>query len=130
MKLSLLIFSVLLIACCPSFAAQDERFVEFSAPSGKTRIYDLTTVQMMHPGRLTIISTAIDKADVMKLELKVLETLRAYRNRPDGRYPPPTDLFTLGRPDIPTAIIEVKSSRNELAGKSYSYKEVSWSYPI
>jgi hypothetical protein len=78
MKLPSLIFSVLLVACCPLLADQNERFVEFPEPTGKTRTYDLRTVQIIQPGRFTIVSTSIDDADVMKLELKVLDTLRSY----------------------------------------------------
>jgi hypothetical protein len=86
-----------LVASSPSWAGdQDERFVEFPVPSGKTQTYDLSTVQMIEPGRFTIIGTSIDNADVMKLELKVLDTLRTYCNRPDGKYSPPVDIFTLG----------------------------------
>ena len=101
MKMSSLIISVLLITCCSSLADENERFVEFPWPGGKTRTYDLSTVQMIQPGRFTILSTSIDDADVMKFELKALYTLRSYCKRSDGSYPPPTDLFTLGPPDLP-----------------------------
>lgn len=51
MKLLLLVFFILVTACCLSWAAdQDQRFVEFKAPGGKTRTYDLNTVQMIQPG--------------------------------------------------------------------------------
>ena len=53
-----------------------QRFLEFSAPGGKTQTYDLGTVQIVQPGRFTIISTSIDDPDVMRLELKVLAALR------------------------------------------------------
>jgi hypothetical protein len=129
MKLSLLIFSVLLIACCPSLADQSERFVEFQE-LGKTRTYDLRTVQIIQPGRFTIVSTLMDDGDVMKLELKVLDTLRTYCKRPDGKYPAPTDLFTLGPPDLPIKSIEVESkSYSPLPGRTYQFKKASWSYP-
>ena len=101
MKLSPLIFSVLLIACGPSLADDNERFVEFPWFAGKTRTYDLRTVQIIQPGRFTILSTSIDDGDVMKFRLKALDTLRSYCKRPDGSYPPPTDLFILGPPDLP-----------------------------
>jgi hypothetical protein len=101
MKLPPLTFSILLLACCSALADENERFIEFPWPGGKTRTYDLRTIQMIQPGRFTILSTSIDDADVMKFELKALDTLRSYCKRPDGSYPPPTDLSTLGPPDLP-----------------------------
>ena len=84
---------------------------------------------MILPGKFTIISTAIDNPDVMKLELKVLSALRGYCNRSDGKYPAPADIFTLGPPDMPVESVEVKSKQSNLAGKTYPFKIVSWSYP-
>jgi hypothetical protein len=129
MKLYPLICAVSLTASWPSLAGdQDNRFIEF--PNARTTVtYDLSTVQMILPGKFTIISTSIDNPDVMKLELKVLSTLRTYCGRPDGKYPVPADVFTLGRPDMPVQNIEVKSKQSELAGKTYPFKVVSWSYP-
>jgi hypothetical protein len=124
-KLSPLILSVLFIACCPSLADQNERFVEFPVPPAKTRIYDLRTVQMIQPGRFTILSSSIDDADVMKFELKALDTLRSYCKRPDGSYPPPTYIFSLGPPDLPIKSIEVKSSQTKLG----QFKSATWHYP-
>jgi hypothetical protein len=122
MKLSPLIFSVLLITCCPSLADENERFVEFPWPGGKTRTYDLRTIQMIQPGRFTILSTLIDDADVMKFELKALDTLRSYCKRSDGSYPPPPDLFTLGPPDLPIKSIQVESPQTK-------FKSATWYYP-
>ncbi len=132
MKLSPLIFSVSLIACCPALAAQDERFVEFPdfGHGGQTLLYDLRTVQMIQPGRFTIVSTWIDDADRMAFELKALDTLRTYCKGPDGKYPPPTDVFTLGPPDLPVKSIEVKTKNYESsAGRTDQYKTASWDYP-
>ena len=123
MKLSPLIFSVLLLACCPSSAAQDERFVEFSYVAEQTLIYDLATVRVLQPGRFTIVRTLIANANRMAFELKVLETLRTYCKHPDGKYPAPTDLFTLAPPDLPVKSIEVKTETKD------QYKAVSWYYP-
>ena len=129
MKLSPLIFSVLLIACGPSLAAEDERFVEFRELPAKTRTYDLRSVQMIQPGRFTILSTSIDDPDVMRFELKALDTLRNYCKRADGSYPAPTDLFTLGPPDLPIKNIEVKSYQSESAGSIRQSKSAAWHYP-
>jgi hypothetical protein len=125
MKLSLLIFSALLLACCPSLAEENERFVEFPEAPSKIRTYDLRTVQMIQPGRFAILSTSIDEADVMKFELRALDTLRRYCKRPDGNYPPPTEVFTLGPPDLPTKTIDVKSSQTKLG----QFKSATWHYP-
>jgi hypothetical protein len=132
MKLaSLLIFLFALVVCWPSLADQNERFVEVSecCLPGKTRIYDLQTVHMIQPGRFTILSTEIDDGDLMSLELKVLDTLRVYCKRPDGKYPPPTNLFTLGEPDLPIASIEIESKSGINNGIKYDWKKASWKYP-
>lgn len=132
MKLSGLIFSGLLIACCPSLAVENERFFEFRecCLPGKVRIYDLQTVKTIQPGRFTIISTEINDGDLMTLELKVLDTLRTYCKRPVGKYPPPTSLLTsLGEPDLPIADIEIESKSGQSPRGNYSWKRASWSYP-
>jgi len=129
MNLSPLIFSVLLIARVPSLAGQDDRrFIEFQR-RGSTETYDLSTVQILQPGRFTIVSTSIDDADVMKLKLKVLDTLRAYCKQPSGTYPAPTDLFILGPPDMAVESIEVQSISWSVKGRNISTKYVSWHYP-
>ena len=126
MKLLPLICSALLIACCESLAAdQDERFVEIPFGRGQSKIYDLRTVRVIQPGRFTIVSTWIDDADRMNLELKVLDTLRIYCKRPDGKYPAPNDLFTLGPPDLPIKDIEVETK----SYKGHQEKTASWHYP-
>jgi hypothetical protein len=122
MKL-LLVFLMSLLACCPSLAAQNERFVEFPFRQDQTFTYDLRTVQMIQPGRFTIVSTVMDNADLMRFELKVLGILRTYCKRPDGKYQPPTDVFTLGPPDLPIESIEVTSAEQK-------YKIAGWQYHI
>ena len=62
--------------------------------------------------------------------MKALDTLRTYCKRPDGDYPPPTDVFALGPPDLPVKSIEVKTKNYEsLPGRKDQYKTASWSYP-
>jgi hypothetical protein len=107
-----------LIALSPAWGA--DRFVEFPSDT-ETHTYDLSTVQMIQPGRLTIVETTIDNPDVMKFELTALETLRTYCARPDGKYKAPADLLTLGPPDIPVKNIEVDSGPTT--------KTVLWFYP-
>ena len=110
-----------MIALCPCWAAeQDRRFLEFPNDNDTTT-FDLSTVQIVQPGRFTVIATKIDSPDVMALELKALDTLRTYCARPAGKYPAPADLLTLGPPDMPVENIVVKSSRTS--------KWVYWSYP-
>jgi hypothetical protein len=101
MKLSPLICIMWLIACCPSWARdQKERFLEI--PNDKTTVtFDLNTVQIIHPGRFTIIETEIDNPDMMRFELKVLAVLRTYCARAAGQYAAPADLLMLGPPDMP-----------------------------
>jgi hypothetical protein len=64
----------------------------------------------------------------MAFELKVLDTLRTYCKGPDGKYPPPTEVFTLGSPDLPVKSIEVKT-KNSSPGRKDQYKTASWDYP-
>jgi hypothetical protein len=122
LKLIVVAFAVL-VGSCPSWA-QDGRFIEFSAPGGKTQTYDMSTVQMIQPGRFTIITTSIDTPDVMKFELKVLGILRTYCSRPDGEYPAPADAFALGPPDMEVKSIKVTSNPKQLSGKTHRFTRV------
>jgi hypothetical protein len=128
MKRFPLICTIWLVASCPSWAGdQGGRFLEFQYPGGKdTKTYDLNTMQIIQPGRFTIVSTTIDNPDVMRFELKVLDTLRSRGARPEGKYPAPADLLTLGPPNMPVQNIEVRSTT--LYGSSRS-KLVEWQYP-
>jgi hypothetical protein len=118
-KLMLSVCAVWIAAPSPSLAGdQETRFLELPNDAD-TLTYDLSTVQMIQPGRFTVIGTTIDNPDVMKLELKLLDSLRTYCKRPDGKYPAPADLLTLGQPDMPIETIEV----------DWQGKLVSWSYP-
>jgi hypothetical protein len=128
MKRFPLICTIWLVASCPSWAGdQGGRFLEFQYPGGKdTKTYDLNTMQIIQPGRFTIVSTTIDNPDVMRFELKVLDTLRSHCARPEGKYPAPADLLTLGPPNMPVQNIEVRSTT--LYGSSRS-KLVEWQYP-
>ena len=123
MKTVPLIFIAWLAASCPSWAGDDkDRFLEFPFDND-TLTYDLNTLEMIQPGRFTVIGTTIDNPDVMKFKLKVLDTLRKYCTRPEGEYLAPADLFTLGPPDMPVTSIEVESS------KKYRTRTVNWFYP-
>ena len=107
----------------PSSATElTDRFLELSN-DGDVTTYDLTTVQIILPGKFTVIGTTIDNPDVMKLELTALDTLRSYCGKPDGTYSPPDALFTLGKPDMPVANITVKSGQTKIGEKSYAFKK-------
>jgi hypothetical protein len=121
----LLVFLMSLLACCPSSAAQKKRFVEFPFGPDQTFTYDLRTVQMVQPGRFTIVSTVMDNADFMRFELKVLDILWTYCKSPDGKYQPPTDVFTLGPSDLPIESIEVESAALKIARWRYPYKRLA-----
>jgi len=121
MKLFPLICAVWLIAFCPSWASdQDDHFLELKTEN-ETVIFDLNTLQTILPGRIAVAGTTIDNPDVMKFKLKVLGTLQTFCARPDGQYPAPTDVLTLGTPDMPIKGIEVKSG----SAKKY----ILWPYP-
>jgi hypothetical protein len=101
MKLLPVICIIYLGASCASWGApQQNRFIEIPRESD-TMTYDLDTVQFISPDKFTIITTEIDNPDVMKFELKALQTLRQYCVRPGGKYPAPAELLQLGPPDEP-----------------------------
>src|SRR5262245_58074918 len=86
----------------PSAHPQDiqKSFVEFKDEQ-QTRSYDLRTVEVIQPGKFVIAETVLDQPDVMRFNLKVLDTLRSHCGRPDGSYPAPGEVFTLGPADMP-----------------------------
>jgi hypothetical protein len=102
-------------------------FVEFKDEK-QTITFDLRTVEVMQPGKFTIVETTVLNADVMRFELKVIDTLRSHCARPLGFYTAPAEVFTLGPPDVPVKEIEV-GSRPAVAGITGPYKLVSWWLP-
>jgi hypothetical protein len=115
------VFAAWMIVFCPCWAAEQyRRFLEFPNEDSTTS-YDLSTVQIVQPGRFWIYSTTIDNPDVMEFELKALNILRAYCARPVGKYPAPADLFSLGPPDMPVKQIEVSRAADG--------KTLIWYYP-
>jgi hypothetical protein len=116
---------IYLVTTCQLLASdQQHRFLEIQMGT-RTETYDLATVQAISPGRFTIMETSIATPDVVKFELKVLNTLRTYCEYSDGKYPAPPDLFVLGPPDLPVQQIEVKSSGT----RAGAFKYVQWEYP-
>jgi hypothetical protein len=101
-------------------------FVEFKDEKEITT-YDLRTVEIIQPGKFVIVETVLDNPDVMKFELKVLDTLRSHCARPVGFYTAPAEVFTLGPPDMSVKEIEVRLI--PLAGTNHSVKVVSWWLP-
>lgn len=115
---------VLLTFVGPTAAFGQSRWVELE--HGDTTItYDLTTVQMLDPGRFTIISKSQDHPDIIQFRLTVLKTLKSFCGRPDGEYPPPPELFTLGPPDMLIEKIEVKTQKTG----SVPFKNAVWRLP-
>ena len=113
------------------FSAHDQtldqdRWIEIDYPD-QTITYDLKTVRPIQPGKFTIISTNIYKPDVLRLHLRVLDTLKGFCARPDGQYQPPTDLFVLGPPDRPVEKIVVKT--RPVSGNGKKFKNVVWKLP-
>jgi len=117
MKMLLHICSAWLLVSCPSWASdQNARFLEIMDGGGR-RIFDLNAVEIIEPGRFSVIERKIDDPDRMRMRLKILIALRRYCERPDGQYSAPTDFLTLGIPIIPVKKVEVKAG------------VVSWAYP-
>jgi hypothetical protein len=123
-KLIPLVCAAWLVTSYVMASGQEKRFVEIPF-LGTTDTFDLSTVQMIIPGRFTVISTTIDDPNVMKFELQVLDTLRTYCARPDGKYPAPAAILTLGPPDMPVESVEVTSGHDQ----TNPSKMVTWGYP-
>lgn len=105
-------------------ALSDTKWIELENGI-ETVTYDLHSVEMLDPGKFTIIATSIDHPDVMRFRLSVLTALRGYCTRPDGKYPPPGKLFSLGKPDMTIQFIQV-NTRYLARGR---FKNVVWGSP-
>jgi hypothetical protein len=89
--------------------AGDNRFLEIQ-DDDSSATYDLNTVQMLLPGKFSIMGTTVDTPDVMRFELKVQDTLLAYCARADGEYDVPAEVFLLGQPDMAVQKIKIETS--------------------
>lgn len=119
-----LVCTAWLIALCPSWAGENgERFLELHNDEDTTT-FDLSTVQIIQPGRFSINSTTIDDPFWMTFELKMLATLRPYCLRPAGKYSAPASLLTLGPPDMPVKSIDVISKARKVVSWDYPYKRL------
>lgn len=133
MKSTTAVLAILLTAtsCAEAVWAQQQQgaFVEVPTSRNSTT-FDLRSLQMIQPGKFTIIETVIDNPDVLRLRLKVLDSLRRYcKTRSDGEYPAPADLFTLGPADMPVQTIKVKSGKVKIGSRTYPTKSASWKLP-
>jgi hypothetical protein len=124
--------SIALLNLLPATPAHPQdtqnRFVEFKDKS-QTTTYDLRTVEVIQPGKFVIVETFLDHPDVMRFNLKVLDALRSHCARPAGTYPPPTEVFTLGPPDMPVKDIEVTIRRSTWPGTNDRVKTAFWWRP-
>lgn len=109
-------------------SAIGSQFVEFPEENS-TKIYDLSTVQILMAGQFSIMATTIDDPDKMHLRLKVHDVLATYCKRPDGEYEAPIELFTLGPPEMPIEKILVKTMKSKIAGRTDAFREAKWSLP-
>jgi hypothetical protein len=124
--------SIALLNLLPATPAHPQdtqnRFVEFK-DQRQTTTYDLRTVEIIQPGKFVIVETGLDHADVMRFKLKVLDALRSHCARPAGTYPSPTEVFTLGPPDMPVKDIEVTIWPGTWHGTKDHMKTASWRLP-
>src|SRR5580704_11418270 len=140
-------FAALCIAVPPSLAAAgaSDRFVEFHygdaggglSDNSWTKTYDLNTVNVLLPGKFTVVSTSLDNPESIQAELKVLDLLRPYCARPDGAYPTPAKLYAVVKEScsqwqcnaIEASGIELSSSEltvESVGGLLGSWKNISW----
>jgi len=96
--------------------AQEDRFV-VSPDANSVTTFDLNTVQIVQPGRFSIVQTETYQPDVMAFALNAQDILGKFCAQPDGKYPPPRGLLSLGPPDMPVQNIEVMRD------------SVVWQYP-
>lgn len=90
-----------------SVAAGDkEQFVEFEA-RGTTHTFDLTTVDLLQPGKLSIRYTTIDSPEIIRVRLAIFDALKDACSKPAGKYPVPEAILRLKKPDMPSKEIEV-----------------------
>jgi hypothetical protein len=94
----------LLVFAGQTAALAQSRWVELDYDTN-TITYDLTTVQMLDPGRFTIISNIQDHPDIIRLKLDVLTALKSYCGRPDGKTTRPPSFSRWGLP-TPTCPLE------------------------
>jgi len=78
-----------------SAAGASGRFLEVHSPYGGTDMYDLGTVHMIQPGRFTMTYSRFSDAGEIALRLNILDVLKSYCKRPEGRYPVPQQLLTI-----------------------------------
>lgn len=111
-------------------AEEGKRFLEISTDNNVTA-FDLSTVEMIQPGRFSIVSNTIDHPDIMKFKLKVLDTLHDFCKTkngayqwPEGKYAPPADVFTLGPPDLLVEDIKVEND-----SRSFIKRVINWKHP-
>jgi len=121
---SKLVAAVCAIWCCISSSSWAEepkdRFVEIPQED-QTTIFDLSTVQLLQPGRFTILGTSIAHPDVMEYQLKVLQAIEPYCSRTDGKYPPTPQMLAMGPPDVAVDDVRVSESKGS--------KLLLWKYP-
>ena len=128
MSSALAMIAICMAALEPAPASAEDRFVEFHV-SGQTRTYDLSTVEMIAPGRFTISETSIDDdPDAVARKVRILDTIRKYCDRPVGKYfPTARELGAFGPPD--QAVEAVKIEHVRLAGSGLTSKVLFWHPP-
>ena len=100
--------------------AAPERFVEFQKPT-HTRTFDLSTVQVLQPGRFTIESVEIGTREAIDYLLAALDSVNERCSSPVGEYPAPAIPLPFGPSDAGVQPIKVS-----IEG---SLKIASWSAP-
>ncbi len=117
-----LVVSVAWAALSASSMAQPAKERFFEVPQrGYTDTYDLDTVQVVVPGRFTIQRRALAYPDVMDFELKVLDGLKRYCDRAEGKYSPTPDMLAMGPPTAQVTDVQVSAGNGP--------KVIWWRYP-
>ncbi|HXW64532.1 MAG TPA: hypothetical protein VEK74_05580 [Burkholderiaceae bacterium] len=109
MTLSVLLGLFVAIAPTLAFAQRDTekvRFLEFSFDSD-VEVFDLDTVETLHPDKFAIKAVTHDVPEVMQFRLQAIEALRTYCAQPAGQYLFSSEMLHQAGPVTTSGVIEV-----------------------
>jgi hypothetical protein len=101
-----ILYVLLTVAIPEQGTAAPERFVEFKGPT-MTRTFDLSTVQVLQPGRFTIESVEIGTREAIDFLLTALDIVKERCSSPVGDYPAPAIPLPFGPSDAGVRPIQV-----------------------
>lgn len=101
-------------------ATANERFIEIGDDTSTTT-FDLSTVNVIQPGKFSVIYMTTDNPDVIRLRLAIIDDLKSACSKPFGEYDISMKVIDIKKPDMPVEKIRVY----DLSGA----KVTRWSKP-